>query len=232
MKKFFLCSLLVAALVGAVIAKNSYFDIGKPINDEFNVANSKEVVNTNGSTELATVEDSTVDNGNIRNFIQDSDVELTIENDSIYPWTFEEDHIVNGNRGKKGTISTLTISFSSDENAEISFDWLRKFYNWHTVILYVDGIDMGSAAQDNYVNKTFCVEKGNHIIMFKDTIENSYSNYDYDISYVKNLSIKKLNKLKVEISTPGSLGDSILARVENFSDVKALRFQVILIMKI
>lgn len=223
MKKLFLCSLLVAALVGAVIAKKSYFDIGKSINGEFKVANSKEVVNTNGSTELATVEDSTDDNGNIRDFIQDSDVELTIENDSIYPWTFEEDHIVNGNRGKKGTISTLTISFSTDENAEISFDWLRKFYSWHTVILYVDGIDFGSAAQDNYVNKSFCVEKGKHIIMFKDTITNSYSRYDYDVSYVKNLNIKKLNKLNVEISTPGSLGDSILARVENFSDVKSLK---------
>lgn len=160
----------------------------------------------------------------IKSVIVESDVNLTIANDIKYPWTSEADYIVNGNRGVKGSISTVSLSFSTDKTTEVSFDWLRNYYNWHTVELYVDGAFIASAESNNFVNKSVCVEKGNHVVMFKDTIGSTYdSHYNYDVSNIKNITIKKLDQLNIAISTPGSLGDSILGRVENFADVKCIK---------
>lgn len=160
----------------------------------------------------------------VNSITTESDVDVTVANDPDMPWLMEEDHLVSGNRGMKGRTSTLALSFSTDKTTEISFDWLRNYYNWHTVLLYVDGAYVGSAESSDYRNKSVCVEKGSHTIMLKDTISSIYgSNYDRDVAYIKNLSIKKLDQLVFNVTTPGSLGDSILAHVENFTDVKSIK---------
>lgn len=160
----------------------------------------------------------------LNKIVTDSDVDYKIENDNKYPWTLEDDHIVNGNRGIRGSVSSVSLSFYTDKTTEISFEWLRDFYNWHTVELYVDGANLGSSATKEFVGKSVCVEKGNHVVMFKDTITNgNNSNFNHDVSNVRNITIKKLNRLNVAVSTPGSFGDSILAKVENFSDVKSVK---------
>lgn len=217
---------MAATLIGTAIAKNSNFDTNSSFFNDSKVTTNIEYTYESPSRTIAKAANLADDyNENIiKGVITESDVDLTIENDTTYPWTSESDYIVNGNRGIKGSTSTFSISFNTDKTTEVSFDWLRHYYNWHTVELYVDGACLGSAASDNFVNKSVCVEKGNHIIMFKDTIgSNRDSNYDYDVSNIRNITIKKLDKIDVVISSPGSLGDSILGRVENFADVKCLK---------
>lgn len=217
---------MAATLIGTAIAKNSNFDTNSSFFNDSKVTTNIEYTYESPSRTIAKAANLADDyNENIiKSVITESDVDLTIENDTTYPWTSESDYIVNGNRGIKGSTSTFSISFNTDKTTEISFDWLRDFYIWHTVELYVDGACLGSAASKDFVNKSVCVEKGNHIIMFKDTIGSiEDSNYNYDVSNIRNITIKKLDKIDVVISSPGSLGDSILGRVENFADVKCLK---------
>lgn len=199
MKKTGLFTLMATAIVGAVIAKNSTLLASSPIASEATYAaevNYTPTLTNEGEQTSDSIADAIVTR---------ADVELKFTNDETYPWYISGDHVINGNRGKRGTISNLSFSFNSDKKTEITFDWLRNYYNWHTVELYVDGVNKGSASNNSYQKVRFYLNEGQHVILFRDTISNSYSSYyDYDYSYIKNIQVKEILPIENTVLTEGS----------------------------
>ena len=174
MKKIGLFTLMATAIVGAVIAKNSTLLASSPIASEATEVNYTPALTNEGEQTIDSIADAIVSR---------ADVDLKFTNDETYPWYISGDHVINGNRGKRGTISNLSFSFNSDKKTEITFDWLRNYYNWHTVQLYVDGVNKGSASNSSYQRERFYLSEGQHVILFRDTISSSSSHYDYDYSF-------------------------------------------------
>ena len=199
MKKTGLFTLMATAIVGAIIAKNSTLLASSSIASEAMYAaevNYTPTLTNEGEQTSDSIADAIVTR---------ADVELKFTNDETYPWYISGDHVINGNRGKRGTISNLSFRFNSDKKTEITFDWLRNTYNWHTVELYVDGVNKGSASNNSYQKVRFFLNEGQHVILFRDTISNSYSShYDYDYSYIKNIQVKEILPIENTVLTEGS----------------------------
>lgn len=197
MKKTVLFSLMATAIVGVVIARNSIQSFSSSV-----VNGEKAELSSNLSSPLVATAEAVEDT--IAAIVTRSDVELTITNDETYPWTIGDGCIVNGNRGLKGSTSSISFNYSSEYKTELSFEWLRNYYNWHTVELYIDGVSKGSAGSSNYQTVRHIIDKGEHIILFKDTISSSYSYYDYDYSFIRNLRIKEISPLESTVLTEKS----------------------------
>ena len=198
MKKTVLFSLMATAIVGVVIARNSIQSFSSSV-----VNGEKAELSSNLSSPLAATAEA-VEDTIAAAIVTRSDVELTITNDETYPWTIGDGCIVNGNRGVKGSTSSISFNYSSEYKTELSFEWLRNYYNWHTVELYIDGVSKGSAGSSNYQTVRHIIDKGEHIILFKDTILSSYSYYDYDYSFIRNLRIKEISPLESTVLTEKS----------------------------
>lgn len=132
-----------------------------------------------------------------------SDVDVKFINDELYPWYISGDHVINGNRGNGETISNLSFTFNSDKKTEITFDWLRNYYSWHTVLLYVDGVLKEDASSSSYQRVRLFLDEGQHVVLFRDTIP-GYSNYDYDYSYIKNIQVKEILPIEDVVLTENS----------------------------
>lgn len=198
MKKTVLFSLMATAIVGVVIARNSIQSFSSSV-----VNGEKAELSSNLSSPLVATAEA-VEDTIAAAIVTRSDVELTITNDETYPWTIGDGCIVNGNRGLKGSTSSISFNYSSEYKTELSFEWLRNYYNWHTVELYIDGVSKGSAGSSNYQTVRHIIDKGEHIILFKDTISSSYSYYDYDYSFIRNLRIKEISPLESTVLTEKS----------------------------
>ena len=198
MKKTVLFSLMATAIVGVVIARNSIQSFSSSV-----VNGEKAELSSNLSSPLVATAEA-VEDTIAAAIVTRSDVELTITNDETYPWTIGDGCIVNGNRGVKGSTSSISFNYSSEYKTELSFEWLRNYYNWHTVELYIDGVSKGSAGSSNYQTVRHIIDKGEHIILFKDTISSSYSYYDYDYSFIRNLRIKEISPLESTVLTEKS----------------------------
>lgn len=197
MKKTVLFSLMATAIVGVVIARNSIQSFSSSV-----VNGEKAELSSNLSSPLAATAE-VVEDTIAAAIVTRSDVELTITNDETYPWTIGDGCIVNGNRGVKGSTSSISFNYSSEYKTELSFEWLRDYYNWHTVELYIDGVSKGSAGSSNYQTVRHIIDKGEHIILFKDTISSRYS-YDNDYSFIRNLRIREISPLESTVLTEKS----------------------------
>ena len=197
MKKTVLFSLMATAIVGVVIARNSIQSFSSSV-----VNGEKAELSSNLSSPLAATAEA-VEDTIAAAIVTRSDVELTITNDETYPWTIGDGCIVNGNRGVKGSTSSISFNYSSEYKTELSFEWLRNYYNWHTVELYIDGVSKGSAGSSNYQTVRHIIDKGEHIILFKDTISSRYS-YDNDYSFIRNLRIREISPLESTVLTEKS----------------------------
>ena len=198
MKKTVLFSLMATAIVGVVIARNSIQSFSSSV-----VNGEKAELSSNLSSPLAATAEA-VEDTIAAAIVTRSDVELTITNDETYPWTIGDGCIVNGNRGVKGSTSSISFNYSSEYKTELSFEWLRNYYNWHTVELYIDGVSKGSAGSSNYQTVRHIIDKGEHIILFKDTISSRYSYYDNDYSFIRNLRIREISPLESTVLTEKS----------------------------
>jgi len=141
----------------------------------------------------------------LNTFVSRTDVDILLTNDEKYPWKILNGYLQNGNTGIDYSASSLTIAYSSVYKTEISFDWLCRDYYDNNLSVFIDGVSKSSTTNSSYTNQRFYLEPGEHLIMFQDTIRDTYSTYDY--SYIKNLSIKEIKPLETVVLSTNS--DSI-----------------------
>lgn len=159
--------------------------------------------------------------------VSSSDVTVTFTNDATYPWTVEDNAAVI--RGKDQSnyyaASWLTMNYSSSKKTLLSFEWASYDYGFHDGLqLYIDGVYYDYVSgNSNYTQKKFYLDAGEHTVAFRDS--SNYYNYAGNWSAIKNISVKEINQLVILVSVPGALGDSILAKVENFTDVLSLKLK-------
>ena len=125
--------------------------------------------------------------------ISQSDVELTILNDTLYPWVYDATNacITNSNCGFAYTTSTLSLSYKSDYVTEFQVDWLSRNYSYHQPLqLYIDGVLIQTTSSSSYSTPRFYLPAGEHIITFRDSIGNSSSTNNY--SRISNLRIHEI----------------------------------------
>lgn len=120
-----------------------------------------------------------------------SDVELSIQNDSVYPWFVEGDYIKSGNKSISNSTSTLSLKYTSSNITEVSFIWWNNDGDYHTLYLYVDGLYKGSITNSSRTINRFHLPVGEHIIEFKDEITSGYSNWN-QTSCIQALSIQEI----------------------------------------
>lgn len=154
-----------------------------------------------------------------------SDVDnVTFTNSNwLCPWNVENNEaIVRGNSDCPYSTSWLTFSYSSEKNTLLSFEWAMYNYNYHQALqLYIDGVNRGSTSSSTYSPVCFYLEPGDHVIAFRDSV--SRYNYSENWSGIRNIQLKEDEPLVIDIPVPGSMGDSILTKAENFSDVYNLK---------
>ncbi|MBQ8190694.1 MAG: leucine-rich repeat domain-containing protein [Bacteroidaceae bacterium] len=141
----------------------------------------------------------------LNTFVSRTDVDILLTNDEKYPWKILDGYLQNGNTGIDYSASSLTIAYSSVYKTEISFDWLCHDYYDNNLSVFIDGVLKSSTTNSSYTNQRFYLEPGEHLIMFQDTIRDTYSTNDY--SYIKNLSIKEIKPLETVVLSMNS--DSI-----------------------
>ena len=137
--------------------------------------------------------------------ISQSDVELTILNDTLYPWVYDATNacITNSNKGIKYSSATLSLFYKSDYVTEFQVDWLSYNYSSHQPLqLYIDGVLIKTTSSSSYSTPRYYLPAGEHIITFHDSIGNSASNSNY--SRIKNLSITKLQPIGTTVLTEES----------------------------
>lgn len=138
-------------------------------------------------------------------FVSYSDVDITITNDSIYPWIHNEGttYITNSNCGFAYTTSTLSLSYKSDYATEFQVDWLSYNYSSHQPLqLYIDGVLTKTTNSSSYSTSRCYLPAGEHVITFRDSIGNA--TYVENYSRIKNLRIKEIRPLETAVLTENS----------------------------
>ena len=156
--------------------------------------------------------------------IVSSDIPVTVTNDANHPWDVEDNAaIIRGtNQSNYYAASWITLSYSSEKNTVLSFEWASYNYGNHEALqLYIDGVYRVNTYNSSYTSNPFYLEPGEHVIAFRDSV--SYYNYSQNWSGVRNIQVKEADQLVIDVPVPGAMGDSILAKVENFSDVYNLK---------
>lgn len=196
MKKTCSFILMATTIVGAVIAKGlSPFSM--PIQEESVGSTKTESV----SSMQVESEESSADSLSV--FVSDKSIPLTITNDKKFPWTIGDGCLQNGNVGKPNSASTLSFSYNCDKRTELSFDWASNEYRWHRLYLYVDGVLTNSTRSSSFTSPRHFIDKGNHIITFKDSIGgNTYEQYDW--SKIRNICVKSILPLETAVLTDKS----------------------------
>lgn len=190
---------MTTMIVGVILAKGSQLFAFSSYVDE---AGSNVMTNVFTSISLASEEDEEKDTIAAA-IVTHSDVNLKFTNDEVHPWTINENVIKNGNCGIKNSTSTLSINYKSNYKTELSFDWSSRNYSDHSnLIVYVDGVARGNTSNSSYSTCRFFIEAGEHVIVFKDSIGNSTSTYNY--SFIKNVVIKEVRPLNATVLTDKS----------------------------
>lgn len=133
-----------------------------------------------------------------------ADVPVSFKNDKVNPWTISGEAVKNGNCGKSNSTSTLTMNYSSSYKTELTLDWLcYNYYGSHPALcIFVDGVQKSSTTNSSYNPLRLYIEPGQHVIVFKDSIGNSTSTYNY--SYIKNVQIREITPLENAVLTEKS----------------------------
>lgn len=151
---------------------------------------------------------------------------LTFVNDGVWPWTFEDEYIQNGNYGIANSASGFSTAFSIDEPSRFSFDlWVNSnnsnnYSGNQKFIMYINDeqykdIDYTSG----WNNVCVALEPGEYTIAFRDTIYNTTECY---YSRIKNMELSS-DWLVAELTTAGSLGVEVLYQVNVLNDVQLLK---------
>lgn len=162
---------------------------------------------------------------NFADIVTDNNVSVTFTNDAIHPWVVEDETaIIRGNNEDNYYSSSwLTMTFTLTKDTEMSFEWASRDYYCHDGLqLLVDGIhDDYLYNNPSYTAKSVFLKAGSHIVAFRDSA--NYRNSGENWSGIRNIQFKDITQLAINVSVPGSLGDSILSHVENFTDVQSLK---------
>ena len=139
-----------------------------------------------------------------------ADVELSFTNDEVTPWTISEEVASNGSveyvakiSGLKKTSSSLSFTYTSDEQTQISFDWACYNYASHQLRLYVDGVYQGMTRDSYYSTKHFYLEPGKHMVTLQDSVSTNTS-YTQNWSKIKNVSVKTVKPLETAVLSENS----------------------------
>jgi hypothetical protein len=127
--------------------------------------------------------------------VAEGSIPLTWNNDATYPWTIQDDYARCGNIGARYSSSSLSFSFSSQYQTEVSFDWWITYSNnLHTFKCYVDGVENASAPGSR-TNKRMYLNAGTHVIELRDSVGNlSYTDVYSTLANVKVTEIKDIDK--------------------------------------
>ncbi len=196
MKKTSSFILMATTIVGAVIAK-SLSPFSMPIQEKTVGSVKTESV----SSMQAGSEESSADSLSV--IVSDKSIPLTFTNDKTFPWTIGDGCLQNGNVGNQNSSSTLSFSYNCENRTEISFEWACRNYSAHRLFLYVDGVLTNSTTNSSYTSPRYFIDKGNHIITFKDSIS-GYTYEQYDWSKIRNICVKSILPLETAVLTDKS----------------------------
>jgi len=128
---------------------------------------------------------------------------VTWTNDDTYPWLVDDGYIHNGsNVGKKNTSAWISFSFNSNYQTEVKFDWYCYNYSNHALYVYIDGVYTGYTTT-SFMTQRYYLQKGQHIISFKDSIGNSTSTSNY--SRIRNVKVTEIKDLSDVVLGEGSM---------------------------
>ena len=178
---------MATAIVGAVIAKNSTLLASSPFSSE-------------GFVNLNTISNSpsVTSEGEQNPFdaiVTRSDVELTFSNDETFPWYVDGNTAISGNKGISNSTSSFSLTYSSSYSTQVSFNWWNNDRDYHTLYLFVDGVQVATNTSSSNTSRRFFVTEGTHVIEFRDIITEGYRNWD-QTSCVKNISISQVSPLE------------------------------------
>lgn len=161
---------------------------------------------------------------NYNDIVSGDNVAVSFTNNSEHPWVVEDSiAIIRGNGAYDYYAeSWLSLSFTLQSDMEMSFEWASHNYGYHDPLqVYVDGTQDGSTNNSTYSTRKIFLKAGEHVVSFRDYV--SYYNYSQNWSGIRNIQFKEVSQLVIDVPVPGALGDSILAHVENFTDVLSLK---------
>lgn len=187
---------MATTIVGAVIAKDL---------SPFSMPIQKQLVDSVKTESVSLVqtdsEESSADSLSV--IVSDKSVPLTFTNDKTFPWTIGDGCLQNGNVGKTNSASTFSFLYNCDKRTELSFDWACYNYNRHNLYLYVDGVLKNSTTNSSYTSPRYFIDKGSHVITFKDSIGSStYQQRDW--SKIRNICVKSILPLESTVLTKKS----------------------------
>jgi hypothetical protein len=185
MKKFTLIVIVALTTVCAIIAGNR----SAVIAGQF----SPQAAAAEGEAEKDSISEAIA-----KAIVARADVPVTFENDEVYPWTIEDYSVKNGNYGHTYSSSTLTMSYSSSCRTVLSFYWKCYNYSNHFLCVLVDGVQKETIkSSPNSTYEHFNLEPGQHVIVFKDSIGSSKSEYlTYNWTYIQTIMVKELRPLE------------------------------------
>ncbi len=187
---------MATMIVGAVIAK-SLSPFSMPIQEKSVGSAKTESVSSMQTDSVESSADS------LSVIVSDKSIPLTFTNDKTFPWTMGDGCLQNGNAGNANSTSTLSFSYNCNERTELSFDWACHNYSRHNLYLYVDGVLKNSTTNSSYTSPRYFIDKGSHVITFKDSIGSStYQQYDW--SKIRNICVKSIMPLESTVLTENS----------------------------
>ena len=130
---------------------------------------------------------------------------VSFKNDNSYPWTVEGNTIaLHGNdQSNYYAASWLTMSFSSQNRTELSFEWARYDYGYHDALqVYIDGVYQSSTSNSSYTSQRFYLDAGAHVVTFRDSV--SYYNYKNNWSVIRNIKVNEILPLETVLLTDKS----------------------------
>lgn len=131
------------------------------------------------------------DENSFDNIVTRSDVDIVWTNDETYPWTINGATAKSGNKSISNSKSSLTFSYSSQSKTQLTFDWGNNDADYHSLLLYIDGVNKASKTSSSSSTSRFFIPEGNHVVEFRDTIWNGVSSWN-QTSYVSRLSITEI----------------------------------------
>lgn len=196
MKKTCSFILMVATIVGAVIAK-SISPLGTPAHQSPVGQVPADTIGGTASTDSVPAQPSTADS--LSAIVSDKSLSLTFTNDSEHPWNIGSDgYLHNGNVGISNSSSRFGFNYDCEYRTELSFDWACYNYLSHRLYLYIDGVQREFTTNSSNTTPRYYLEPGTHAIRFLDVIDgNTYAQRDW--SRIRNLCVRPVLPLDTAI---------------------------------
>lgn len=140
---------------------------------------------------------SAQEKANLDLLLQEGSFPVQFTNDATYPWSVGEDGVATSvNVGTANSSSSLIFTYQTDLQTEITFSWRNNYSSYHIFQIYVDGVLYSDIKNNSWETMRFYLPRGSHVIVFKDSIQNTESTSVYSqIKQIKVTEIKELEKV-------------------------------------